>query len=195
MNGDVGLAKEKMSPAAIIMHTVIYTMVAITIGCFVLYYGGFCPNEWIKWVGIVAFMVTYHFWLRIIMGDIMAKVKVDYRAPFFQQRKFEKKFYEILRVKSWKNKVMTYNPELFSLKEHSLDEIAKTMAKAERDHWINEGISLFALLFAFVWGAFPVFLLSSVFAMCFDGRFIAIQRYNRPRIIKIIDKKARLKNK
>lgn len=89
---------------------------------------------------------------------------------------------------------MTYNPELFSLKEYTLEEIANTMCKCEVDHWINEVISLSTLLFAIPWGTLWAFAVSAFVAMLFDGQFIIIQRYNRPRIIKILEKE-KLKNK
>lgn len=89
-------------------------------------------------------------------------------------------------MKKWKDKVPTYNPELFSLKKHSLETVANAMAKSEIDHWINEVISLSSLLFVFVWGEPWTFLITAVAAMLFDAQFIVVQRYNRPRLVKLI---------
>ena len=99
-----------------------------------------------------------------------------------------KLLYKILRVKEWKGKALTYNPNDFSLKENSLEKIANTMAKSELDHWINEAISLSTLLFIIPWGTFGVFLVQAIVSMVFDSQFIIIQRYNRPRIVKILEK-------
>ena len=63
------------------------------------------------------------------------------------------------------------------------------MTKAEVDHWINELISLSTLLFAVMWGNFWVFFISAIVAMIFDSQFIVIQRYNRPRITKLLHRK------
>ncbi len=52
------------------------------------------------------------------------------------------------KAKTWKRKVLTYNPESFDLKTNSLEDIANTMVKSALDHWINEIISLTTLLFA-----------------------------------------------
>ena len=121
--------------------------------------------------------------------DWHESMKSETIASLFDlMRKFEKKLYRILRVKEWKGKALTYNPESFSLKEHSLEEIANTMAKSEVDHWINEVISLSTLLFAIPWGEFWIFCITAIAAMIFDSQFIIIQRYNRPRIIKILEK-------
>ena len=93
-----------------------------------------------------------------------------------------------MRVKDWKGKALTYNPEAFSLKTHTLEEIAGTMTKSELDHWMNVGIALSTILFAIPWGEFWLFFVTAILAVLFDGQFIVIQRYNRPRIVKILEK-------
>ena len=95
----------------------------------------------------------------------------------------------------WSGKALTYNPEAFSLKKHTLDEIADVMAKSEVDHWINEIISLTSILFSLIWGQLPIFVITALAAMVFDAQFIVIQRYNRPRAERIITKKLKLKEK
>lgn len=185
--------KSKMSGPAIFMHSVIWVTGITSILCFSLYYGNYYRSETFLWVGIVAFTIMYHFWVRIIMGNVtkLFKDKINYNQWWFKERKFEKKLYKLLHVKEWKDKVLTYNPETFSLKHHSLDEIANTMAKSEVDHWINELISLTTILFAIPWGAFWVFFISALFAMIFDSQFIIIQRFNRPRIVKLLEREKR----
>ena len=64
------------------------------------------------------------------------------------------------------------------------------MVKSELDHWINEAISLSTLLFAIPWGQLWIFSITAIAAMIFDAQFIVIQRYNRPRIIKILEKES-----
>ena len=66
------------------------------------------------------------------------------------------------------------------------------MAKSEVDHWINEVISLTTILFAIPWNfLFWAFLISAIVAMVFDSQFIIIQRYNRPRIVKILERETK----
>ena len=185
------MKKIKKSGPAIFMYCIIGITVIISTVCFMLYYRNICRNKIILWTGITAFTIMYHFWVRIIMGNVskIFKRHINYKQGFFKERKFEKRFYEFLHVKDWKGKALTYNPESFSLKEHSLEEIANTMTKSEVDHWINEVISLSTLLFAIPWGAFGIFLITAIAAMIFDSQFIIIQRYNRPRIVKILEKR------
>lgn len=184
------MTKEKMSGPAIFMHSVIWVTAITAILCFSLYYGNYYRSETFLWIGIVSFTIMYHFWVRIIMGNVtkLIKHKITYKQWWFKERKFEKKLYKFLRVKNWKDKALTYNPETFSIKNHSLEEIANTMAKSEIDHWINELISISTLLFAIPWGAFWIFFVSALFAMIFDSQFIIIQRFNRPRIAKILER-------
>lgn len=192
------MSKTKKSGPAIFMYCVIAITVITSIVCFYMYYGNINDSKVILWTGIVAFTIMYHFWVRIIMGNVskLFKKYINYKSWWFQERKFEKKLYKVLKVKKWKNKALTYNPETFSLKEHSLEEIANTMAKSEVDHWINEVISLTTILFSILWGHFYLFLGTAIFAMIFDSQFIIIQRYNRPRILKVLEKQNNnLKNK
>ena len=183
------MRKIKKSGPAIFMYCVITITLIVANICFSLYYANIYRNTIILWIGIVAFTIMYHLWVRIIMGNVskLFKTHISYKQWWFKERKFEKSLYKLLRVKEWKGKALTYNPESFSLKEHSLEEIANTMTKSELDHWINEIISVTTLLFAIPWGAFWAFLISAIAAMIFDSQFIVIQRYNRPRIIKILE--------
>lgn len=180
----------KKSGPAIFMYCVIAITLITSIICFTLYYGNIYRNKIILWIGIVAFTIMYHFWVRIIMGNVskLFKKHIDYKQKWFKEREFEKGFYKLLCVKEWKGKALTYNPESFSLKDHSLEDIANTMCKSEVDHWINEAISISTSLFAIPWGSFWVFFISALVAMVFDSQFIIIQRYNRPRVLKIIER-------
>ena len=173
------------------MYCVIAITAIIATMCFAIYYSNINKNSVILWTGVTAFTIMYHLWVRIIMGNVskIFKKHINYNQWWFKEKTFEKKFYEFLKVKKWKRKALTYNPELFSLKDYSLQEIANTMCKSEVDHWINEVISLSTLLFACAWGEFWIFLITAIAAMIFDAQFIVIQRYNRPRIIKILEKR------
>jgi len=185
------MSKVKKSGPAIFMYCVIAITAIVSIICFALYYGGYIKTLVMLWTGIISFTIMYHLWVRIIMGNIVKifKKSIRYNQWWFKEKRNEKEFYKLLRVKKWKSKVPTYNPELFSLKDYSLEEIANTMSKVELDHWINELISLSTLLFASIWGNLWIFVIIAIVAMIFDAQFIVIQRYNRPRIVKILENK------
>lgn len=178
------------SGPAIFMYMVIAMMLITSSVCFILHYSAIYESTVILWIGIVSFTIMYHFWLRIIMGNVtkIFKDKINYTRWWFKEREFEKKLYKLIRVKKWKDRALTYNPELFDLKERSLEEIAHAMTKAELDHWINELISLSTIFFGFIWGQLWIFVVSAIVAMIFDSQFIIIQRYNRPRVVRLLEK-------
>ncbi len=187
------MKKEKHNPSgpAIFMYCVIALTAVVAIMCFYLYYSRAFDNNIILWIGVTCFTIMYHLWLRIIMGNVTKLFKIKYTMPWFKELPFEKKLYKLLKVKSWKNKALTYNPELFSLKNYSLTDIANTMCKAEIDHEINILISLSTLLFSIMWGVFWIFVITAFLAILFDSQFIAIQRYNRPRIVRLIKRQSK----
>ena len=112
------MEKTKKSGPAIFMYCVIAVTVVTSIICFTLYYGNIYRNNAVLWTGITAFTVMYHFWVRIIMGNVskIFKKHINYNQWWFKEKKFEKGLYKLLRVKKWKGKALTYNPETFSLK-------------------------------------------------------------------------------
>ena len=66
------------------------------------------------------------------------------------------------------------------------DEIAQAMCQAELVHETIVILSFVPVAFSAVFGAFWVFLITSLCAAAFDLMFVIIQRYNRPRIIRLI---------
>ena len=185
-------AKKQKSGPAIFMYSVIALMLTVAAVCFALYYTGRLSHGAVLWTGVCAFTIVYHFWLRIIMGNVTKLFGIRYTQAWFKQRRFEPKLYKILRVRSWRDKVLTYDPEAFDVKAHTLEEIANTMSKAETDHWINEIISLTTVFFGLIWGRTWIFAVTAVAAMLFDAQFILVQRYNRPAVLRLMQ---RQKNK
>ncbi len=181
---------KKVSGPALFMYSVIVMTVLGATVCFWLYYGKVTDSKAVLWTGIVSFMIMYHFWLRIIMGNVSKLFNINHNHWWFREKIFEKKLYRLLRVKKWKGKALTYNPESFSLEKNSLYDIATTMVKSETDHWINELISVSSILFAFLWGEWWIFIVTAIAAMVFDAQFIIIQRYNRPRVLRILERKS-----
>lgn len=182
------MEKPKLSGPAIFMYSAMVVTAAAAAVCLLLYYTGKCGHPAVLWTGIVSFMILYHFGFRIFMGNVTKTWDISYKHPWFQDRKFEKPLYRLLRVKQWKGKVLTFEPENFDLRSRTLEQVAVTMAKSELDHWINELISLSSLLFALLWGCFPAFAITAAAAMVFDAQFIVVQRYNRPAVIRLLER-------
>ena len=81
---------------------------------------------------------------------------------------------------------MTYDPREFSLEMHSMEEIVNNMCHAEAVHKLIALLSFTSLFFVIPFGAFPVFLITAILAAAFDLTFVIIQRYNRPRVMRLI---------
>ena len=134
----------------------------------------------------------YHFAVRLAVGlgiDARYHNHMDYTKPWFRQKSFEPKLYEKMRVKKWKKHLPTFSPEAFDLKSRSLEEIVQAMCQSEVVHEVNMPLSLAPVVFSVWFGSLGVFLLTSCAAFLFDGIFVVMQRYNRPRLIRLIKTK------
>ena len=80
----------------------------------------------------------------------------------------------------------TYNPDTFSNKTHTWDEIAQAMCQSELVHKTNIVLSFVPLVASVRFGAFSVFLITSICSAAFDLLFVIMQRYNRSRIVKMV---------
>lgn len=143
--------------------------------------------RWLLSCAITFGTTFYHFAMRLLVGYVVPNT-FDYRSAWFQPKRFEAKLYQKLRVKKWKDRMPTYDPRLFSLEENSLEQIAKNMCQAEIVHMVIVLLSFVPLVFSLVWDSFPVFLITSVLAAALDSSFVILQRYNRPRLVRLIKK-------
>lgn len=131
---------------------------------------------------------AYHFLMRLAVGFAIDEImgnKADYTRPWFRVGPWEMRFYSKLRVKSWKRRMPTYDPDLFTPDKHTWDEIAQAMCQAELVHETIVVFSFLPLLAAIWWDSFPVFLITSLCAAALDLSFVFIQRYNRPRVLRL----------
>ena len=142
-------------------------------------------------IAITCGTTCYHFAMRLFVGLGLNRIMqnhADYTHAWFRLRKWESSLYRMLRVRKWKGKFPTYDPDLFDQRLHSLDEIAQAMCQAEIVHEIIAVLSFLPLAAVAAFGALPVFLITSILSACFDLCFVIMQRYNRPRVIKLMQK-------
>ena len=146
-------------------------------------------------LAITAGTISYHFVIRYVVAGIFNSVmqnRADLSKTWYQQKKWEKQLYQKLHVKQWKGKMPTYEPSYFDLRLHTPEEIAGAMCQAELSHEVIVIFSFLPLLTVPAFGAFWVFLITSVLSAMMDLSFAIMQRYNRPRIMKLC--KRRKKN-
>ena len=91
-------------------------------------------------------------------------------------------------MKNWKKRLPTYDPRQFSLKENTAQQVVRNMCGAEIVHEVIIVLSFVPISFSFLFGEFPVFLITSILAALYDSIFVIVQRYNRPRLIRILNK-------
>lgn len=138
--------------------------------------------------------VFYHFSMRILVGECVTLFfrnrEFHYNAGWYQQHRWEEKLYHILQVKHWKGKVITAKPEQFDMKQRTYQELLHNMTQAEIVHEIIMILSFVPLLGIVPYGAPAVFIMTSIAACLIDGMFVIIQRYNRPRVLKLKERMA-----
>lgn len=134
----------------------------------------------------------YHFAMRLLVGyglDWLLRNRVDYHRAWFRERKMEKKLYELLKVKQWKNHMPTFESSYFDRRLHSLEEITQATCQAELVHEVIMVLSFSPMLLCRKFGAAGVFAVTSILAALVDGAFVIMQRFNRPRLIRVLEKK------
>lgn len=143
-------------------------------------------------LAITSGTIAYHFCMRLIVGflfNIFMRNKADYNLPWFQVGKAEQRLYQKLNVRRWKRFIPTYDVEAFDPSLHSWDEIAQAMCQAELVHETIIVLSFVPIVFSVWFGSLGVFVITSVLAACIDLVFVIIQRYNRPRVIRMINRR------
>lgn len=151
----------------------------------------FFELSWALAIAITFGTCFYHFAMRLLVGHLVngtMQNKADYRKAWYRLRPFERKLYHVLKAKKWKGNMPTYDPSSFDPRLHTWDEIAQAMCQAEIVHEVIIVFSFLPLLAAIPFGAFPVFLTTSLLAAVYDASFVIMQRFNRPRILKFIEK-------
>ena len=173
----------------VVMKSIALVTSAITALLAALYY--VYPYGWILSCAISFGTTAYHFVMRLLVGHTvlwLTHYAFDYRNRWFSPRKWEAVFYRFLRVKYWKYCIPTYDPSAFSLKQHTLQQVIRNMCGAEIVHEVIIVLSFVPISFSFLFGEFPVFLITSILAALYDSIFVIVQRYNRPRLIRILNK-------
>ena len=136
--------------------------------------------------------IAYHFIIRLLVGyvfDFKMKNQADYTKKWYHVSDFEMKLYQKLKVKKWKNKMPTYDMDVFDVSKHSWDEIIQATCQSELVHETNVILSFLPIIASVWFGSFEVFLITSVLSAIFDLMFVFMQRFNRARILKMRVKK------
>jgi len=121
----------------------------------------------------------------------------NYKNWIYKERKWENKgeFYQqVFKVKRWKNhmpEIADFIKSAFSknsIKEFDNEYIEKYLLESSRAEFAHWCIIFSSVIFLFYEGI-ATFIYMLLIAILLDAPFIIIQRYNRPRIIRIMKRK------
>ena len=149
----------------------------------------FTGNRVVFSVAITFGTIFYHLAVRLAVGylvDAKYHNRMDYTRKWFAERAFEPKLYKMIRVKKWKKWFPAFNPQDFDIKSRSVTEIVQVTCQAEIVHEVNMVLSFVPIVFSVWFGSLGVFALTSCAAFLFDSIFVIMQRYNRPRLIRLM---------
>ena len=148
-------------------------------------------------IGLVAMFVVskinYQRWRgagRLLVGlafNTGMQNRANYTSRRYQVSRREMAVYEKLKVKRWKRGMPTYDPSLFDPRTHTWGEIVQATCQAELVHETIAVLSFLPIAAGVRFGAYPGFIITSVLAAACDMAFVIMQRYNRPRLIKLME--------
>ena len=171
-------------------------LVSMTI-FFAMLYRSF-GQAWMLSSYVTFLTVTYHFVMRLMVGQTVSMIykNREFRMDSlgFRMHSFEPELYRKLKVKKWKANMITAKPEQFDLKKNNLESLLHNMAQAEFVHRVIMVLSFLPLLLIIPYGAPVVFFVTSVLACLIDLQFVIIQRYNRPRVERLVEMTKKRKN-
>lgn len=136
--------------------------------------------------------VSYHLVMRLLVGGAFQAVMqnhADLRKRWYRVGRREMAVYEALKVKRWKRRMPTYDNALFDPRLHTWNEVAQAMCQAELVHETIALLSFLPIAAGLRFGAYPVFIVTSVLSAGYDLLFVMMQRYNRQRIMVLLERK------
>lgn len=158
-------------------------------GALCYHLGGF---PWGLGLSITGGVAAYHMLARFLaapLASLFSSGRCGYTHWWFSPKPWEGRLYRALGVKKWKSCLLTYSPDDFSLKKHAPAEIVRHMCHAELVHEFSALLSLLSVAFAIPFGDAWLFCLTALLSAGVELPFIAVQRYNRPRMVRLMGKR------
>jgi len=148
-------------------------------------------NNIVEAITISIGVALYHFVMRLAVGSVVGlimKNKANYKSIWFREKSFEKRLYRLMRVQKWKKLIPTYSPEAFDTSQKTTEEIIGATCQAEIVHEVIMAFSLLPIILIPFLGGAVALIITSVFSMIFDYMFVVLQRYNRPKLIRVAER-------
>ena len=142
------------------------------------------------------YCVIYYIILGVcsfLLGRILPKGWFNSRAFPYKPLDFEAGLYKKLRVKQWQNKVPDMSrvfPKLMPPKRltpEMMDDLPRMIEETCVAELIHALLSVTGLGFLWLWPGGWGIALTVVYILLGNVSFIIIQRYNRPRLVKLLE--------
>ena len=150
------------------------------------------PGSAVLALAIAFGTTTYHLAMRLAVGWLFDRLmgnRADLTRAWYRPRAWEESLYRRLRVKEWKKHLPAYDPSRFDPGQRTWGEIAQAMCQAELVHESIALLSFLPLALIPSFGTAAVFWFTSLAGALFDLAFAATQRYNRPRVVRLMEKR------
>ncbi|MEE0060746.1 MAG: hypothetical protein UE295_07960 [Acutalibacteraceae bacterium] len=148
---------------------------------------------------LIVFLISINVILPWLIRFIVPKRLFNENMWLFKERKFEGRFYRKIKINKWKNKLPDAEKLIhfqrsclpYNIDKSYINRFITECCIAELGH-LSVGIAGFSSVFLAL--AFPyeirfiailIFLFFSILDLFTQALFIIIQRYNRPRLIKL----------
>ena len=146
-------------------------------------------NGVLETITITVGITLYHFAMRLAVGVIVNSImknKANHSNVWFREKRFESKLYRLMCVRAWSKYLPTYSPDTFDTNRKTVKEIVGATCQAEIVHEVIMALSLLPILFIPLLGGAAALIITSVSAMLFDSLFVILQRYHRPRLVRVM---------
>ena len=153
-------------------------------------------NAVVEIITISVGVTLYHFAMRLAVGNVVnliMKNEANHNSVWFREKSFEKKLYNLLRVRKWRKYVPTYSPETFDTNKKTVKEIVGATCQSEIVHEVIMVLSWLPIAAIPFLGGTAAIIITSFVSMMIDSVFVILQRYNRPRLVRVIERFDRLK--
>ena len=97
-------------------------------------------------------------------------------------------------MRRWKKYLPTYDKDAFDTRTKTVRQIIGATCQAEVVHEIIMVLSLLPIALAPILGGAAALIVTSVLAMLFDSLFVILQRYNRPKLVRVMERFEKIAN-
>ncbi len=178
-------------PLAMFLYMIISGVLFIV---FRLLYNA-CSVGFILYLRDIFLLIFLHLLINHVVAPIVFLIfrrRFNYNNYWFRPKRFEKTLYTVLKVKKWKGKLGVYLDDQFSISVHPIENVINMMCHAEIVHESIAVCSFLSILLSQYGVNLALTIVTSALFAVLHLSFSIVQRYNRPRLIKIKERKLKL---